>query len=290
MSVWEELGVAPPDPVVENKLFRDGRRVVTLLVESGYDRRFWEMHTAPDCLVRDQGQGGRQTALDRLARAAHHAETAIVAVLDADLDRAEGRLQERPDVVWTDAHDLETTLLGLPALEKLARHALGGDEGMAEREKAWGEPLRARLFAHGLHLGRLRWLKARGDVTLVFKKPGKGSRKGDVVRFGKYDACVGDNWAPSWSRAARAIANYGGVRVDLDGWERLAAGLPDADAAQVCNGHDLVGFLGVLFGRKDVDGALLLVTERAWLETTAMWAQLRAWEVAHPGFAVVAAG
>ena len=68
--------------------------------------------------------------------------------------------------------------------------------------------------------------------------------------------------------------------------------LPAADDAQLCNGHDLLGFLGVYLAtgnravarEEDIHGALVLAVERTWIMQTRMWSKIRAWEQAHPGF------
>lgn len=294
MRVYAALGAPPPSPLVENKLFRDAQRVVTLLVEAGFDERFWRMHTR--CHVRHQGQGGRPAALKELDRAQAHPDALLLAVLDADLDRVEGRLVQRPDVVWTDAHDLETTLIGIGALEKLVRHQIG-PEKLAAYEGQWGESIRSRLFRHALAMGKLRWLKQREDLqAILFKKEGKASKKGKVPLFDKYDACVDADFTPSTAKvidAVIAFSNAQQLKARLH--PQALSTLPEADPAQLCNGHDLLGFLHAWIRKISSDrgsveqlaDALALACERPWLNETQMVAAIRAWEAAHPDFQVM---
>jgi hypothetical protein len=214
--------------------------------------------------------------------------------LDADLDRVEGRAAQRdPDVVWTDAHDLETTLLLLPTLEKLVAQRVDPKK-LAALEHAWGEPLRARLFRHAEGVGRLRWLKQREDLCeLLFKKM-KGTR--ELRYFDNYASCADKDWSPSLAKVIAALINYSSAhnlrKRDLAG---ACAELPPADLAQICNGHDLVGFLGAWLcdtstqQHRDADltESLAGYCERAWLRTTAMWQAIQAWEQQHPGFQVL---
>jgi len=195
-------GVPSPSPLTESKLFNAARRTVTLLVEAGVDQRFWRMHCVGDCHVREHGQGGREAVLKELNRARGQAGAVLLAVLDADLDRVEGRLLLDSDVVWTDAHDLETTLLTLPTLEKLVTQCVDSSK-LAEQEREWGEPLRARLFRHAEGIGRLRWLKQREHLDdLVFKKM-KGTR--ELLYFANYKRCADKFWSPSLAKVIEAL-------------------------------------------------------------------------------------
>lgn len=115
-------GVPEPSPTTESKMFNAARKTVSLLVESGVDRGFWSIYIHDQCLVRDMGQGGREAALTYLDEAKGK-DAVLIAVLDADLDRILGRLAVRDDVIWTDAHDLETTLMSEAVVDKLVRSA-----------------------------------------------------------------------------------------------------------------------------------------------------------------------
>lgn len=284
---------APPPPIAESKLFNAARRTVTLLVEAGVDQRFWRMHCGRDCHVREQGQGGREAALKELRRAREHEDAVLLAVLDADLDRVEDRLLADPDVVWTDAHDLETTLLVLPTLEKLVAQRVDAGK-LADLERAWGESLRARLFRHAEGVGRLRWLKQREELRELLFKKSRGTR--ELLYFDKYAECVDRDWSPSLTRVIMALTDYSSAhhlrKRDLAG---ACAALPAADPAQICNGHDLVGFLGAWLREttkqphrdEHLTESLAGYCERAWLMTTAMWRAIQDWEQRHPGFQVL---
>lgn len=284
-------GVPPPSPVTESKFFNAARKTVTLLVEAGVDQRFWRMHCDSSCHVRHHGQGGREAVLEVLGIGSEHDDSVLLAVLDADLDRVEGRLMVEPDVVWTDAHDLETTLLQLPTLEKLVAQRVGPDK-LADQEAKWeGERFRARLFRHAEGVGRLRWLKHReGLDALIFKK----TKKGDVVYFDNYAECVERDWSPSLAKVITALRNFSGADSlrgrDLAG---ESAALPAAELDQICNGHDLVGFLVAWlkpwhkFTAAELADTLAGLCERSWLVTTAMWQAIEKWEAAHPGFRVL---
>lgn len=287
-------GTRPP-LVAESKIFNAARRSVTLLVEAGFDERFWRMHC--DASVRHANQGGRGSVLRELDRARLHPDAVLLAVLDADLDRVTNTLISRPDVVWTDAHDLETTLCSLPALEKLITHWVDSDK-LTKQETLWNERLRARLFRHAEGLGRLRWLKLRAHPRLdrlVFKR----KKKGELALFDRYDECREEHWAPSLLRSISTLINYScALELQAASLAAECEQLPEADPAQVCNGHDLLGFLcawlNTICNTKDgkhnvrqLSEELALACEGPWLAQTSMWQRILAWERDHPGHRVL---
>ena len=182
--------------------------------------------------------------------------------------------------------------LGSRALEKMLG-TLIGSTGLADAETRWGESFRVRLFRHAVGLGRLRWLKHRERPKLsdlCFRKiSGKNSHP-------KYEKAMGNGWNPDFIAAVRQILEFSSAQWLQDSWDFVGAcqALPEAPEAQLCNGHDLIGFLaagcGALGQRESVEDwtrILYLACERIWLESTAMWAGLRLWEADHPGFQIL---
>jgi len=281
-------GVEPPSPTTESKFFNAARSTVTLLVEGRLDHRFWRMHCVRDCPVKPMG--GRYAVLRELDRAAAHEDAVLLGVLDADLDRIEDRLVVRADVVWTDAHDLEGTLIALPALAKLLSQLVDGDK-LAKDEARWGESILARLIRHAVHMGRLRWLNQREGVNmLTFKK----QPKRELVLFDRYEDCVDDDWSPSLAKIISELINYSSAHHVSPKELMDQCAVPEADSAQLCNGHDLLGFLRVWprIGKRtlsldDLADRLAVACERRWLTPTSMWRAIEAWERAHPGFRVL---
>lgn len=119
-STANPWGVRRPNLITENKFLNAARPSLTVLVEAGSDKRFWRMFLP--WRLEDMGQGGREAALKTLEKARSQRDTRFLAILDADVDRLKGRPLEGEDILYTDGHDLETTLFGLPVLEKITRY------------------------------------------------------------------------------------------------------------------------------------------------------------------------
>lgn len=286
----------PPRPrASENIQFNAVRETVTLVVEAGFDRRFWSMHAHRECLVRDEC--GRQNALDFLDQQAQNPRSWFVGVLDADWDRLEGTLSARADVVWTDARDLEASLLPLPVLEKLIlRH---GAKRIETLEAQWGETFRERLVRHAVGMGRLRWRRRKAGYIddareLEFQRK---SRKGrGPLERPDYTRSVEKDWAPSMTAVIQEVLRFcGASSLSEPILLQECAALPHVDASLLCNGHDLMGFLAAgfsaIFGEdfKSEEWAerVAQACDRIWLEQTEMWQGIVRWEASHPGFRVL---
>lgn len=289
------MGAGTEPILAENLLFNDARDTVTLVVESGADARFWRQFLTT-AKVRHPGKGGRAVALALVRASKAHPKAVVVAALDADLDRLEGRLDERPDVFWTDAHDLETMLVGLSVLEKVTHFHLGPDK-LAAAEESWGCSLRTRLFGAATTLGRLRWFCQRhaGDSRvdgLRFQRESKG-----VDRFDKWRDAAGHDLTDDPHGSVVAVINYssaGRLRSRVAEVLEALNDLPgDADLTQVCNGHDLVGLFAHWLGVKDVDDLrdrLYTATEAAHLVSTAMWQAMVRWQDENPRYLLIRPG
>jgi hypothetical protein len=290
------MGLPRPNPRFESRFFNSARRTVVMLVEAGPDARFWRPRVADDVLVRQANQGGRAQVIRWLEAAVPEQGEVLIGVVDADLDRVRGLVPNTPDLIFTDAHDLEATLIGLPALEKLAKAFAGA--ALADAEQRWGEALRDRLYRHAELPGRLRWLKVDRSPAfdaLLFKK----EKRNGIDYFDGYASCLGADCEPDPAALVKALCNFSNAqhllppKVDL-----LAevAKLGGADRVQLCNGHDLIGFLHAILkalkapALPEPEGLaqqLGLAVERVWLAETAMWSALEAWS-ARRGYPVLA--
>lgn len=122
--------------------------------------------------------GGRERALAALRSAAEGAEGADAAwspVSMRTFDRLDGTLAKEAHVVWTDLHDLELVLIHSPALERLLKSSWARPTSARPFEQERGA-VRDALLAHGVKLGRLRWLSKRQQLGLVFRKDKSGER------------------------------------------------------------------------------------------------------------------
>lgn len=290
MSGFERLNVPPPaGSAVEHRMFNAARRTTTSFVEGALDEKFWGRWVHRDVLVRiTQGREGVIRALDEVADIG-----GACGIVDRDFDDLEGHPPpDRADLAVTDGHDLEGTIIAGPAVAEVVDfHA---HNHLAEAEKRWGTSFRDRLYAHAVFMGRLRWLKQRQPApydVLRFKKRSKGQ----LSLFDNYADCVEKDWAPCEACVVTAVTNYSSapkLKAAAVAVIASANALPSAAREQICNGHDLVGFMVEGFKRpfkvpisvESLAVELALACTLEWLRSTSMWATLDAWEKANRGF------
>lgn len=289
MSAAPRMGARSSPRVAENRMRNTARPHLTVLVEGGSDQRFWQIffvYLLPkgtvDYSIQPADPPGRAGVMAMLDRARNHKDTLMVGIVDADLDRVKGVLQPQADVFYSDAHDLETTLLTLPALEKLLNLNIAKPT-LDKAEERWKSTFRERLFQHAEGAGRLRWLNERNTLGLVFRK----QQKNGLVYV---DHCKGvsSDWTPSLSAFLNEVINFSNqmtLKSQVDPLVRQCQSLPAATLEQLCNGHDLIGFLRAgLYALTNNKLALETLThqlfaavERVWLEETKLWKALDAY-------------
>lgn len=288
MNPW---GVTVPPPT-EAEFFNAARPTAFLLVEGGSDERFWLARVdRRSCQVR--AAGSRDKALTELHTVRVEGRGGFVAVLDADFDRLEGTLPEEPDVVWTDLHDLELMLIASPALDKVVVEACSRPKcEKLEAEEGCG--VREALLSRGLEPARLRWLSRRDSLALTFRKrsPDGSFRYLDYAAF-----CDRVKWRLDLAVLVKTVLDFSSQhRIKPQDLVLRMKSLPEADAWQLCVGHDLVGLLSVGLRSKlgnrsisieDLQERLRLAFERGHLEATGMFAALRRWERANAPFRVL---
>ncbi len=283
---------ASTSPLTESAFFNAARPTVVLLVESGSDYAFWRARVHARCEVRDLG--GRERALEEAARAREERDDNVIAILDADFDRIEGRLAELSNVFWTDHHDLEVMLILSPALGKVLAER-GAREKLGQLRDAEVE-VRQRLLELGLCMARLRLASQRQGWGLKFRKrPARPHGEISTVKVEKF--CPPERWELDVARMIQVVIEFNQRHDLLQETERVRQvmeTMPDEPRDQLCNGHDLVALLAVGLKKKlgsgsggsvDVDDLtrdLRLAHEMEHLMATGLYAALTRWQARRP--------
>ncbi len=278
MNMWE---VNAP-PATDALFFNAARRTTFLLVEGGSDQRFWAARIDRQrCQIRDMK--GRDLALRELETVQRESKGGFVAVLDADFDRVDGTLAVKPNVAWTDYHDLEVVLIASPALDRVLVEVASSNK-VAEIEKAEGRSVRDILLAEGLGLARLRFVSRQRNLGLTFRKPSEGS-----FRYLAYSAfCDKATWKVDLAKLVQEVLNFSNQpKLKVPDLLDAMAGVQSSDSLQLCVGHDLVGLLMVGLRKnigdrsltiEELEERLRLALHKEDLERTQMYQQLREWE------------
>lgn len=254
-----------------------------LLVEGDTDRRLYAKFIDEQRCKIEVGLN-RSFVLAVLDELRKTTTPGVLAILDADFDRLEGKTFPA-DVVLTDTHDAETLLLRSPALDAVL-HEHGSEEKLA-RYTAQHGPLRDVLVRLGRDVGYLRWHSQRAGLALRFE--GFDVSKAVDATFTMLDRNEATRIVLARSQKtplqSAVIAATDALRA------------PTHDPWDVCCGHDLSALLAhglkKVLGSHDVapdeiEKDLRLAFERGHFERTGVFAALRAWEMTNPSFAILA--
>ncbi len=253
-----------------------------LLLEGADDGRFWRGRIVEDCdlLI----TGGRSALLEAITIVDDRPITGVLAAADPDYDRLQGTLPKSPNLFFTDAHDLETTLAKLGALRRVIV-ALGEVEKIRAFEARKGSSVGLALAKITAEFGTYRWLNIRSiaPVSMGWLRPDRYlDRKTLAVARSRLN-----------TDAVRA-----GLAADVGALTGALADLPAADPWQVAQGHDLIavvtaalrrclGSLPASRGPKDVALALRLAVDARELAQTDMFQGMLAWQAGHKQYAVL---
>jgi len=270
--------------IIENEVImhRQTHRGSFLLLEGEDDHRFWDRRVSQGCeLVIGDGKQNVEGAVRRLDTRRFSGALGIV---DADFDRLQDRALPSPNLLATDAHDLECVLLRSPALDGVL--AEYGDRAKIRRfEATQGGTVRDALLARDLIFGRLRWLALRRGWNLPFDELGPERFTGRKTWEGDRDGLY----------AAVVTAGVPGSIADV---HAAVSDLPDADPWSTCWGHDLIGLLRIGLqqvlgdlksskGVADIAALLRRSFDRSDLYQGAFGHSIRGWESANPPYRIL---
>ena len=212
----------------------------------------------------------------------------VVAIVDADFWRLEGRNPTSPNQFITDTHDLETMLLESHSLEKLLDE-FGSPQKIANFTANSRMDIRQTLLTAARPIGYLRWASQRDNLSLTFE----GIIFSRFIDHNTLHIDISGLIQEVKNKSRRQNLNENDLRDKIDA-------LTDSkhNSWDICCGHDLVGILS--FGlyrvlgsnqRREVEPEVLEKFLRAGYESTyflstQLYQSLRGWEVSNLPFRI----
>jgi len=209
----------------------------------------------------------------------------VLAIVDADFWRLEGRELPSSNLFITDTHDLETMILKSPALDKLLTE-FGSADKIERFIERLGKSIRDVLLDSGTPIGYLRWISQKEGLSLRFE--------GIVFsRFLDDEALNIDDSemiTEVKNKSQRHDLRVEDLRNSID---ELAN--TNHDPWDICCGHDLVCILSFGFrkalgsktvGPELIETSLRLAYEATYFLVTQLYKSLRVWEKANQPFRI----
>ncbi len=266
--------------VSEVLMTRLAHRGSFLLLEGPDDSRFWEPRVLEQRCEIVIG-GCKRSVVSAVQTLDSQAVPGIVGLVDDDCDRLRSVSPPSPNLVYTDARDMEGLLLRSAAFSNVM--AEYGDRAKIAAFEARGTNVRQALLQLALPLGRLRWLAMVLGADCNFR------------RLRHLDFVDKLTWRLDEESLLREIAKQGKLPAQPQLQAELAR-LTCDDPWQVCHGHDLVAILGIglghVLGHHDPGPAKIGAVLRAGmhpneLTTLPLYQDLRAWESRNPPYLVL---
>lgn len=268
--------------VSEIIMTRRAHKGAFLLLEGEDDSRFWRPRVvATGCeIIIANGKRNLVGALLKLDRR-DGSPTDTVGLVDDDCDRLRNVEYGSPNLVYTDARDLEGVLLQSSAFHKVV--AEFGDPAKVRAFEALGTPLREALLQRALPLGRMRWLAMNHGACcdeLEIRLP----------RFLNVDTWRFDE------DLMLDIAGRCGALPSRPSLDDAYAQHCCSDPWRVCRGHDLLQILAAGFkkvlgnenpGEKAIAKVLRSGIETPELTALQLYRDLQSWESRNPPLRVV---
>lgn len=213
-----------------------------VIVEGSQDSVIYRKVLEPDpARCRLIPAGGKDNALEAIEKLRQYCCPGVLAIVDADFWHLESMSAPGPDVLVTDKHDIETTMLSVGVLNRVLQ-ALG-----SERElKRLDHSVEEMLLASGLPLGTARWVaSSRLKIDLTFK----GLDFDKFINHDTLDLDI-DSMTQELQRINPGKIGNRSIMVKVvRDWLRRKA-----DPWNVCCGHDLTAILAIglahIFGNR----------------------------------------
>jgi hypothetical protein len=270
----------PQPPIGHMTVMRASRQdYVGVFVEGPSDVSTWRRWLRWEPIA----MGGKPGVLSAIASLIQANIPGCVGIVDADFDRVEGKTSFPTDVVASESHDMECDLVRSPALDALLADV--ADDATVAPLLGTAKTFRDALGARALPFGLLRWsFWARG---ILFPSG----------RLSPFTYVEKHTWAlredALYDEAARALSI---ARNDLD-IDLTARRARVGDIWHVCNGHDVVALLAIVFrvplgtpkafpNIESVSMALRLGLDSSERTALTIWRDLGEWEARRAPYVV----
>jgi len=161
----------------------------------------------------------------------------VIFVVDADYDRHMGKSEQSDVVVYTDANDMECTILSIDDVLERTEHELMPRSVISQLLTDTGyRTLRDLVISRAAHVGRYRLTNATRELGLSFKDL-PYSVVFEPPRFSWCDSVFRD-WMRDKNAAQASRVDQLFAAVDETAW--------GGDDLNVCRGHDLLEVLSII--------------------------------------------
>ena len=291
-SEYRQKGLRGADGIANSIIFTrsyPGKQLLSfLLVEGTTDKSVFMWHVNQlKCQI--TVVYGKENAADTIAILEQESFPGVLAIVDADFMVLEGTKSPTPNILFTDAHDMETMIIQSPALEKVLNE-FGSEDKIAGLVKTSGKEVRRILIEASLPIGYLRWVSLLDGLSLTFEGLDFNKfvdKETLVIHTLKLIKTVKDKSLKPALIETRLHSKVQKIKDDAhDQWH-------------ICCGHDLVHVLSIGLCKamgtcntnevkpEILERSLRLAYERAYFQSTQLYLSIQQWEKANEPFVIL---
>lgn len=213
---------------------------ILVVVEGITDISFFNTHRLDDRILYDSPESGKSEVIRAVSTLRSAGNDAVYGVCDADFDRLSDVSHE--GIYFTDAHDLEMMLVEGGVVDKFIMHFAQRRLTNGTLAAPFCQAIKQSVLMASYRLGLLKWFNYLNRAGLNFK----GMRYPDFISINETDVMV-DEMAYISHVIARSPGRHTLLSCTdlLNEMRRLDLTTPDCYT--ICNGHDFVYMLKMLF-------------------------------------------
>jgi len=213
---------------------------ILVVVEGITDISFFNTHRLDDRILYDSPESGKSEVIRAVSTLRSAGNDAVYGVCDADFDTLSNVSHE--GIYFTDAHDLEMMLIEGGVVDKFIMHFAKRNLTSGPLAAPFCHRIKQSILLASYRLGLLKWFNYLTESGLNFK----GMRYPSFITVNGTDVVVDE-----MAYIGHVIARSPGRRTSL-GTEDLLnemrrLDMTTPDCYTICNGHDFVYLLKMLF-------------------------------------------
>lgn len=226
---------------------------------------------------------GKNNCIDAIKLSNKKGIEGALAIVDKDFDFFLQILDDVENLIYSDDHDIEVSLIKSPALEKVLTE-LGSDQKIKARRDN-GDDIREKLLSAAHPIGVARLYSLKNELSLVFE----GFKFRYISKKFEFDKDELFKELKNHSKMHNLEAE--GYHAELKHWEKT-----DHDRWEMCCGHDLCRLVGLalqsLWGSRntnevsqtEIESRLRLAFEADHFRQTSIYTKVKEWEARNPKY------
>lgn len=223
-------------------LFRSemNRRRILILVEGITDIRFFNAYRLDNRIIYESPENGKREVISAVSQLRHAGNDAVYGVCDADFDELSGVNYE--GVFYTDAHDLEMMLVKGGVVDKFIMSYTDRKLIQGELAETFCHDVKMNILCACYKIGLLKWYNYLTHSNLNFK----GITYRDFVSVNSTEVLVDDSEYISHVIKRSRVGEHFNTEDLFNEMRKLE--LMSPDHFSICNGHDFICILKMMYG------------------------------------------